>query len=312
MVRRCPQSQPHSDSGNVARRSLVLRTVLAVVSLIVCWSIAGLAVDDAKAVLLASTNPNFVIEGTRSRKWITGVSPIEGTINITSDAELVFDGGPRWSVRIPYANITHLTYGREVGRRVKGLVIVFPWAGSSQFTDKPHYILTVIRQAESGAEQCEAFELGRNLVRPILDMLERRTEKRVEFLSADACLVMKTAKECRLGNPDELRGLTRVHVDTRGAAEYRANIVSELENAGLGLQVVAQPEDAEIFLRFHGQRFFEDKTIDGGRGEVTVVRDHDSVVVLQFTDRDTSVWGRAPSINFGREFVKAYKKANAR
>jgi hypothetical protein len=58
------------------------------------------------------------------------------------------------------------------------------------------------------------------------------------------------------------------------------------------------------------RRFFEDKTIDGGRGEVTVIRKSGSVVVVQFTARDTSVWGRAPSINFGREFVKACKKAN--
>ncbi len=310
---RSSRNSPHGlDVGNVASRFPVSRTVLAVVSLIVYWSVVGLAVGDAKATLLASTDPHFAREATRGRKWLTGVSPIEGTINVSSGAELIFDSGPRWSVRIPYANITHLTYGREVGRQVRGLRTVFPWAGSSQFTDKPHYMLTVIRQDQSRAEQSDVFEVGRNLVRRILDTLERRTDKRVEFLSVDACLVVKTAKECRLGNPDELRGLTRVHVDTRGAAEYLANIVSELENAGLGLHVVARPEDAEILLRFHGQRFYEDKKIDGGRGEVTIVRDLDSVVVLQFTDRDTSVWGRAPSINFGREFVKAYKKANTR
>jgi hypothetical protein len=216
-------------------------------------------------------------------------------------------------VKVPYAAITHLTYGREVGTLGRGrLSIVFPWAGSSQFTDRPHYIFTIIRQDPTGAEQSDGFELGRNLVRPILDTLERRTEKRVEFLSVDACLKLKTAKDCRIGNPDELRGLRRVHVDARNDAQHLTDIVSEIEKADLGLQVVARQEYAEIILRFHGERFFEDKTIDGGRGEVTIVRHPDSVVVLQFTDRDTSVWGRPPSINFGREFVKAYKKANTR
>jgi len=80
-------------------------------------------------------------------------------------------------------------------------------------------------------------ELGRNLVRPILDILERRTEKRVEFSSVDACLALKTAKDCRLGSPDELRGLRRVHVDARNHAKHRADIVSEIDNADVGLQV---------------------------------------------------------------------------
>jgi hypothetical protein len=297
---------------DMATRVLVSQALLPIVLSLVCWSAVGQAMGGDRAVWIASTSPGFMKEATRERKWLALLSPIQGTIDISSDG-LTFDAGSRGSVKVPYAAITHLTYGREVGTLGRGrLSIVFPWAGSSQFTDRPHYIFTIIRQDPTGAEQSDGFELGRNLVRPILDTLERRTEKRVEFLSVDACLKLKTAKDCRIGNPDELRGLRRVHVDARNDAQHLTDIVSEIEKADLGLQVVARPEDAEILLRFHGERFFEDKTIDGGRGEVTIVRHPDSVVVLQFTDRDTSVWGRPPSINFGREFVKAYKKANTR
>jgi hypothetical protein len=310
----------------MARRVLVPQTVLSLVLSLV-WSVVGLAVGADRAVWVASTSAGFMTAGMGERKWRTGRSPTEGTIAIGSDG-LTFDAGSRGSVKIPYAAITRLTYGREVGsptrlgdtsvtiggdvQVVKGLIIVPPWPGSTQFTNKPHYILTIIRQDQTGAAQSDVFELGGNLVRPIFDTLERRTEKQVEFLSVDACLTLKTAKDCRLGNPEQLRGLRRVHVDARNDAKHLANIVSEIENADLGLQVVARPEDAEILLRFHGQRFVEDKTIDCGRGEVTIGRHPDSVVVLQFTDRDTSVWGRSPSLNFGREFVKAYKKANTR
>jgi hypothetical protein len=272
----------------------------------------ALAVDRDKAVLVGSTSPGFGDEATRERDWIVGWSTIQGRIDSSSDAALTFDAGSRWSVTIPYARIAHVTYGREVGRQVRGLTLAFPWAGSSQFTDKPHYLLTVIYQDETGAHLAEVFELGANLIRPILDTLERRTKTRVEFLGVDACLTLHSPKECRFGSPGELRGLRRVHVDARGNSEYRNDIVAEIERAHLGLELVTQVEEAEIVLRFHGARFFEGKTIDGGRGEVTIARNPDSVVVLQFTDRDTSVWGRAPSINFGREFVKAYIKANGR
>jgi hypothetical protein len=266
-----------------------------------------MAVGRDKAVLVWSSRPAFL--GLALRQAAEGKRPIEGTIDIGSDAELAFDAGSRWSAKLPYATITHLTYGVEAGGQVR-IRVPFPWPGSSQFTDKPHYILTIIRREQSGAEQSDIFELGANLVRPVIAALERRTAMRVEFLSVDACLALKNATDCRLGNPDALRGLKRVHVEARGDAKQRADIVSEIENAGLGLQVVDRPEDAEILLRFYGQRFFEDKKIDGGRGEVTVLRVPDAIVVLQFIDRDTSIWGRAPSINFGREFVKAYKKAN--
>ena len=309
----------------MARRVLVPQTVLSLVLALV-WSVVGLAVGADRAVWVASTSAGFMRAAMKERKWRTGRSPIEGTIAIGSDG-LTFDAGRRGSVTIPYAAITRLTYGREVGSPtlgdmsiivggdleiVKGLIIVPPWPGSTQFTDRPHYILTIIRQDQTGAAQSDVFELGGNLVRPIFDTLERRTEKQVEFLSVDACLTLKTAKDCRWGNPEQLRGLKRVHVDARNDAKHVANIVSEIEDANLGLQIVARPEDAEILLRFHGERFVEDKTIDGGRGEVTIGRHPDSVVVLQFTDRHTSVWGRSPSLNFGREFVKAYKKANTR
>lgn len=312
---RVRQLNTHSANGWVAKLPLTrdslqwgARSVWLMVLVLVSGLSSVMAVGRDKAVLVGSTSPTFLDHAIRQA--VDGRPPIEGTIDITSDAALAFDAGSRWSAKLPYAAITQLTYGVEASRQARGIRIAFPWPGSSQFTDKPHYILTVVRRQQSGAEDSDVFELGRDLVRPVIETLERRTGIRVEFLSVDACLTLKTAKDCRLGSPDELRGLKRVHVDARNNAKHRADIVAEIENANVGLQVVAGAEDAEILLRFHGERFFEDKTIDGGRGEVTVVRNSDSVVVLQFTDRDTSVWGRAPSINFSREFVKAYKKAN--
>ena len=275
------------------------------------FSVSVVAVGKDRAVLVGSTDPAFLREAVG--QLVDGVSPIEGTIVVGSEAELIFNAGSRWSTKLLYAAITHLTYGVEPSRQVRGVRLAFPWPGSSQFTDKPHYVLTVIHRDQTGTEQSDVFELGKNLVRPLLEALERRTAKRVAFLSVDACLKLKSPEECGVGSPDELRGLKRVHVDTRGNAEHRDHIVAEIRKATLGLEVVAAAEDAEISLKFHGQVFNESgKNIDGGRGEVMIFQNSDSHVVLVFTDRDTSVWGRAPAINFGAEFVRLYRKANGR
>ena len=58
----------------------------------------------------------------------------------------------------------------------------------------------------------------------MIDTLERRTDKRVEFLTVDACMQLKSPKDSGFGSPDELRGLKRVHIDTRGNAARRERI----------------------------------------------------------------------------------------
>ena len=283
--------------------------------LVACFPAVGQAVGKNKAALVGSTAYGFLQEALKDNRWLVfGPPKLEGEMDTTSGSEFTFDAGKRWSLTVPYTAITELTYGRSISNRAPdGLRMFFPWQGSSQFTNKAHYILTVLYQDQTGSEQCAVFELGRDVVRPMLETLESRTTKAVDFLSVDACMRFKSPEDCGFGSPGELKGLKSVHVDARGNAEYRDNIILEIEESGLDLELVADAQDAEIILAFHGERFWESgKNIDGGRGEIVVVRETGSHVVFLFTDRDTSIWGRAPSINFGREFVKAYKKANER
>jgi hypothetical protein len=273
----------------------------------------GFAVGGDEAVLVGTTNPAFLKEASQEYRWVSVRRQIVGKLEVGSGAELTFNAGSRWSVNIPYAAITRLTYGREVAHRAPGLRLAFPWAGSSQFTGDAHYVLAVNYRDQNGTEQSEVFELGRSLVRPLFDALERRSASLVEVLSADACLKVRSPNDCGVGNSRELRGLNRIHVDARGSAEHRQNILAAIEAADLRLEVVEAVEDAEVSLTFLGQRFYEsNKNIDAGRGEVTILRRPKPLVVLLFKDRDTSVWGRHPSINFGREFVRAYRQANGR
>ena len=97
----------------MARRVLGLQTVLSVMLALV-WSVVALAVGADRAVWVASTSAGFMTAGMGESKWRTGRSATEGTIAIGSDG-LTFDAGSRGSLKVPYAAITRLTYGREVG-----------------------------------------------------------------------------------------------------------------------------------------------------------------------------------------------------
>jgi hypothetical protein len=126
------------------------------------------------------------------------------------------------------------------------------------------------------------------------------------------------------GSPNELRGVAKVFVDTGLDAEQRNMIIGEIQKKLPRLSVVARPEDADVHLRFE----FPDRQtgpvvvyprpypIPGsryGEGVGTVVRllSADRVrVLMSFRDAKSTVFEREPSVNFAREFIKVYEKAN--
>jgi hypothetical protein len=161
---------------------------------------------------------------------------IEGRIHLTSDRELTFDAGSRGSLVIPYDGIESIEYGLEAGRRVpkgRGLLLVPRWDPTEQFTDKAHNLLTLVYHDESGAQEAVVLEVGKDLVRPTLQALERGTRRAVDFLNVEACMAFKNnADACEYGRPSELKGLKRVFVDTNVAVERRNLLLSEIENSG--------------------------------------------------------------------------------
>jgi hypothetical protein len=74
------------------------------------------------------------------------------------------------------------------------------------------------------------FEVDKSVVKPTLDRLRARSGKQVEFTDAVACTEYKTADECGHGQPAELKGLTRVFIETQTSA-LRDLIASEIAAA---------------------------------------------------------------------------------
>ena len=139
------------------------------------------------------------------------------------------------------------------------------------------------------------------------------------------------------GAPAELRGVSKIFIDTGMDARQRELIVKEISRELPGLVIASRPEDAEVHLRFTlrdqviGQNVVyphphppagsgtsvgvgipvSGVTWTEGVGTVVRVVGAGRVRVLSsFRDARGNRFERKPSTNFAREFIKAYKKTH--
>lgn len=137
------------------------------------------AVDGDKAMYVGGTVPGLAEEA-------------EGRLT-QSDTMLVFNAGKKGAVYIPFENISDLEYGQKAGRRVAVAVMVSPLA---LFSKKRKHYLTVTYKDDSNKEQAGVFELGKDIVRTTLKIVEVRTGKEITFQDEEACKQYRTPKEC--------------------------------------------------------------------------------------------------------------------
>lgn len=153
---------------------------VATAILIACLTPVLLAVDANKAMYVGGT--------------ISGIAEkAEGRLVTVSDEIFIFDGGSKGSVSIPYAAVTGLEYGQKAGRRVGVAIMVSPLA---LFSKKRNHFLTISYKDKDGKEQAGVFELGKDIVRTTLKVLEVRTGKEIVLQDKEACRQFKTPKEC--------------------------------------------------------------------------------------------------------------------
>jgi len=294
------------------------RHAVAAVMLMMGLATVIFAVSKDKAMYVGGTLRDFPRGGMGARVHVdilggANVSKIEGRIDTQSESELVFDTGGNGSLAIPFKAVAALAYGLEPHEIPEGGTFLITWDPLDQYTSKAHYFLSIRYVDQAGVEQGVVFELGRDVVRPILQTLEARTGRAIEFTHIDACVVYKTREECGYGTPAELRGLTKLFVDAD--ATYRDLIVAEIERAGLGLEVLSGLESAEVVLRFRGEEFHRPgylQTLYGGRGEAIVLRKGGPRVVVVVTSTRMRPWGDKPATKFGAAFADAYRRANGR
>jgi hypothetical protein len=146
------------------------RIVVPALLLALTMTPAASAVDKEKAVYVGGT--------------AQVVPKSEGTL-ATSDAEkLMFiaeKGGG--IIEIPWKKIDDAEYGQKVGRHVKTAIFLTPLALFSK--SRKHY-LTISYKDKSNELQSAVFELGKELVRTTLTVVETRTGRKITYQDEEA------------------------------------------------------------------------------------------------------------------------------
>jgi hypothetical protein len=121
------------------------------------------------------------------------------------------------------------------------------------------------------------------------------------------------------GRPDELRGVTKIFVDTGIDAQEGNLIVKVIRKRLPNLEVVSRPEDADIHLRF-AQSETSDVFTKGVGTVVKLVGDNRERVLLRIKNVvpplhyepivSYAMWYARP-LMIARQFVRTYRRVNS-
>ncbi|MEZ5418852.1 MAG: hypothetical protein R2708_16140 [Vicinamibacterales bacterium] len=150
----------------------VTRTIAALVAIIVAAGPPLAAVGKNKAEYVGGT-----ISSVREEA--------EGELDTSTESQLVFtpQRGKGPSVMIPYSSITSLEYGQKAGRRVGAAILVSPLL---LFSKKRKHFFTIAFTDKEGKDQAIVLELGKDIVRTTLTIVETRSGKQIEYQDEEA------------------------------------------------------------------------------------------------------------------------------
>jgi len=146
----------------------------------------ALAAFLSSAVLAVGRDKAMYVRGTLS----TIKARTEGRFDTQAESELAFDAGKKGSVAIPYAAMASLAF--EEKERVAVIIGLAP-----PVSKQLHSYLTITYNDPQGKAQSVVFELGKNIVRTVLKVVEARSGKAIAFQGAATCRQYKTAEECK-------------------------------------------------------------------------------------------------------------------
>lgn len=143
----------------------------------------------AAGLIFALLAPAAAAVGKNEAKYVGGTInsvavKAEGLITTTDSAKFVFvaqkSGG---LIEVPYKRVVELEYGQKSGRRVAEAILLSPLFLLSK---KRAHFLTITYKDPKGTEQAVIFELGKDIVRTTLTILETRTGRKVTYQDEEA------------------------------------------------------------------------------------------------------------------------------
>jgi hypothetical protein len=172
----------HSDRGGKTMKKTTI--LILVLSLILSPTVlAGL--NSKKAAYHG---------GSTKEKDFPGVTKaIEGNLNAADEKALKFEytlNNASKLYSIPYDQFIDIEYGQKAGRRVGAAVatslLFLPLGVFMLFSKKRKHYVTIGYKDEEGKEQVAVFELGKDIVRTTLPILEARSGKKIEYQDEEA------------------------------------------------------------------------------------------------------------------------------
>ena len=164
------------------KKIIVLSIVISLFSNIAVFA-AGL--DGKKAAYQGGT--------TREKNFTGTKKPVEGILNTDNDKALIFEyklNKVAKTYDIPYDQIIDLEYGQKAGRRVGAAVatalLISPIGLFLLFSKKRKHFVTIGYKGEDGKEEVAVYELGKDIVRTTLAILEARSGKKIEYQDDEA------------------------------------------------------------------------------------------------------------------------------
>ena len=120
--------------------------------------------------------------------------PVEGSLDTTNEQALVFAATDKAfrgkTFSIPYGRVIDLEYGQKAGRRVgtavATTVLLGPIGLVALLSKKRKHFLTVGFKDDAGKDQVAVIELGKDIVRTTLPIVETRSGKKVEYQDEEA------------------------------------------------------------------------------------------------------------------------------
>lgn len=120
--------------------------------------------------------------------------PVEGLIDTSRTDQLVFTATDKKfkgkTFAIPYAKILDLEYGQKAGRRVGAAVattvLLGPLGLLTLFSKKRNHFLTIGFKDDADQDQVAIIELGKDIVRTTMPIMETRSGKKIEYQDDEA------------------------------------------------------------------------------------------------------------------------------
>lgn len=130
---------------------------------------------------------------TKDRDFPGMKTPPVGKLNIDDQTELKFEfnstKGPQ-TYAIPYDQIIDLEYGQKAGRRVGAAIataiLLTPIGLFLLFSKKRKHFVTIGYKGLDGKDEVAVFELGKDIIRTTLPILEARSGKKIDYQDEEA------------------------------------------------------------------------------------------------------------------------------